>query len=879
MKTNFFVWMVAAGVGLASAGQGATNDITAALQKGLFEEEANRNLPAAIKAYESVVAQFDQDRRLAATAVFRLGECYRKQSRTNEAVAQYERVVREFGDYPELIGLSTQNLAGLRAPGTAAEARPEEAAKTFADRLQEINARTAENTETAEVNRIRAMIKDSPDLINARDPSPDNDTRLHTAARQGQATVVQFLLENGAEVDARNKSVRTPLHEASVTGRRAVVQLLLDRKADPNAADQNGNTPGHLAAGEGYKAVLEALLSAGAEPNAKSTDGSTPLHRAAARDRKAVAELLIAKGARINEPNASGFTALHAAAGAGNISVLSALLDGGANLEAKDSSGGTPLVSGVLQGRLPVVKMLLARKANPNVSYETPRDNAKFRTWPLLTVIPNLPLMEVLLASGANPNVQMQWSRDEPQNGWTPLMVAMGSSGDNLMCVQLLLKFKADPNLASDNGRTPLHLSVGQPKALAELLEATAKVNAATRTGETPLHWAVAAGLKATIATLLTNQAEVNARDNGGMTPLHWASVLGNQDTAELLLAGKADPNARDNKDRTPLDLSRLQRSFSRYNAQETPSLSMTRFSETQNFGMPGMPPISMPMRNPGLPGQASPASYLTDDQKAFAETLKRHGAIEDFPRLDRIEVRRPSVNYSAQIFKRGTNDWNRFTLLELIGTHYYFLAAEPRGEDGSKYAMLPQGWMTPAMEFPDFSRLRIRRPGVTAGTWQEQVVDLSQALEAGDCTRDVPLQWGDIVEIPVADHVLNEPWKGFAKSTLEPFEKCLSRRVDIVVKGKTKSVTLGPDINFQNRPPGLAEGPVINTRIPFWIKPVLLNSKLLLASSDLSRIKITRLDPATSQKREYTLDCSESKTAPDFWLRDGDTIEVPDKD
>ena len=41
----------------------ATNDLASALQKGLFEEEANHNLDA----------QFDKDRKLAATAIFRLG--------------------------------------------------------------------------------------------------------------------------------------------------------------------------------------------------------------------------------------------------------------------------------------------------------------------------------------------------------------------------------------------------------------------------------------------------------------------------------------------------------------------------------------------------------------------------------------------------------------------------------------------------------------------------------------------------------------------------------------------------------------------------------------------------------------------------------------
>ena len=49
----------------------------------------------------------------AATAVFRLGECYRKLGKTNEAVLQYDRIVREFADEATLATLSRQNLAGL----------------------------------------------------------------------------------------------------------------------------------------------------------------------------------------------------------------------------------------------------------------------------------------------------------------------------------------------------------------------------------------------------------------------------------------------------------------------------------------------------------------------------------------------------------------------------------------------------------------------------------------------------------------------------------------------------------------------------------------------------------------------------------------------
>src|ERR1017187_2586794 len=111
----------------------ATNDLSAALQSGLFEEEGNRDLDAAISAYQSLAAQFDKSRQVAATAIFRLGECYRKLGRTNEAIAQFDRIAREFSDQQTLATLSRQNLAGLGNAFTTAPtlmlssaARPEQ---------------------------------------------------------------------------------------------------------------------------------------------------------------------------------------------------------------------------------------------------------------------------------------------------------------------------------------------------------------------------------------------------------------------------------------------------------------------------------------------------------------------------------------------------------------------------------------------------------------------------------------------------------------------------------------------------------------------------------------------------------------------------------
>src|SRR5216684_3729512 len=112
MKTTTLPFLAALLLGLAQPSP-AADTLSETLQKGLFEEEANHNLDAAIKAYQSVLDQTEEQRKLAGTAVFRLGECYRKLGRTNDAAAQYERILREFSDQSTLADLSRQSLTGL----------------------------------------------------------------------------------------------------------------------------------------------------------------------------------------------------------------------------------------------------------------------------------------------------------------------------------------------------------------------------------------------------------------------------------------------------------------------------------------------------------------------------------------------------------------------------------------------------------------------------------------------------------------------------------------------------------------------------------------------------------------------------------------------
>ena len=426
----------------------AADPITTAFQKGLFEEEANQNLDAAIKAYKEVISRLDEQRKLGATAVFRLGECYRKLGKTNDAVVQYQRLLHDFADQPTLVTLSRQNLTGLgmsiSSGDNAAKLTParSEANRLLIERLKveleaaqedlaqkedllkltlippivvpEVRARvldlrrqiilaedstavaqsapfsTAESIsvttdeEETEIRRIQALIRDSPDLINARNvqvattgagdnAQPRYGTLLHKAAQQGQLQVAAFLLNSNAEINAEDQRGSTPLHWAAGNGHKAMVELLLSRKANPNARDseryfsgryEGASTPLHLAVEKGYRSVCEALLGNGADPNLANNVQQTPLHEAAGRGDEAIVRLLLDKGADVKAKTRDGETALHRTS---STNVTTWLLQRGADVNAQSKTGHAPLHGAAYRNQRTRVELLLAHKADPNI--------------------------------------------------------------------------------------------------------------------------------------------------------------------------------------------------------------------------------------------------------------------------------------------------------------------------------------------------------------------------------------------------------------------------------------------------------------------------------------------------------------------------------
>ncbi|HLW79952.1 MAG TPA: ankyrin repeat domain-containing protein [Terriglobia bacterium] len=144
---------------------------------------------------------------------------------------------------------------------------------------------------------VKAQLTADPSLLNSY--APDGFTPLGLAAFFGHPEIVDFLLAQGAEVNAasRNAFAVMPLHSATASRHLGIAQALVEHRADVNARQQGGYAPLHEAANTGNEEMTRLLATHGANPNARADDGRTPLSIAVSKGYDAVADLLRQRGA------------------------------------------------------------------------------------------------------------------------------------------------------------------------------------------------------------------------------------------------------------------------------------------------------------------------------------------------------------------------------------------------------------------------------------------------------------------------------------------------------------------------------------------------------------------------------------------------------
>ena len=170
----------------------------------------------------------------------------------------------------------------------------------------------------------------------------DCDTLLHWAAGFGYLETVKVLVENEANINARNIYGLTPLHYSARRGQLEVTKFLIEKGADINAKDKNSFTPLHWSAKKKCLEVTKFLIEKGADINAKDKYESTPLHWSAKKKCLEVTKCLIEKGADINAKDEYGLTPLHWSAKKKYLEVTKCLIEKGADINARSKDGLRP---------------------------------------------------------------------------------------------------------------------------------------------------------------------------------------------------------------------------------------------------------------------------------------------------------------------------------------------------------------------------------------------------------------------------------------------------------------------------------------------------------------------------------------------------------
>jgi ankyrin repeat protein len=158
---------------------------------------------------------------------------------------------------------------------------------------------------------LRAFLDAHPQVSVTKYRSRHGTHALHWASFQGHAACVRMLLDQGADVHARDDDEETALLLTSISGNLECMQILIDAKADVNASGMGGETAAHYASLDGYPKRLQLLIDNHADLNVRENDGGTLAMGACRGGRLPCLQLLLDNKADLNVRGKEGKDALY----------------------------------------------------------------------------------------------------------------------------------------------------------------------------------------------------------------------------------------------------------------------------------------------------------------------------------------------------------------------------------------------------------------------------------------------------------------------------------------------------------------------------------------------------------------------------------------
>ncbi|MDO6811166.1 ankyrin repeat domain-containing protein [Zobellia galactanivorans] len=414
------------------------------------------------------------------------------------------------------------------------------------------------------IGTIQATIKEGHSVTEANRGGFDATT--FAIFSKNPISTVQFLMDQGNDINKRTHDSRTYVFWAASSGNLELVKYLIDKGAKLDLVDSHGYGPISFTAATGQEntAIYDAFIEGGVDlKKEKDHHGKNALLTAIGRAKNLdVVDYFIGKGLSLNSVDDHGNGAFHYAAQGGNIDILKELVKRGVST-AKNESTGENAIFFASKGRgasVELFKYLEGLGLNANVSTkkgENPlhnlasssKDVKVFKYFEEKGVDPNAVDEEgntpLLKAAARNELSIVKYLAEKTKNidhsdskGQTALAVALQNNSADV--VSYLISKGADVQVKDhkgDNLAAYLFGSRGKPH------DFDAKVAALKAKGfdfkqlqadnSSVWHLAVSKNNLDLLKKVSAFGADINGKDKDGNTPLHYAAMK--TENAEIL--------------------------------------------------------------------------------------------------------------------------------------------------------------------------------------------------------------------------------------------------------------------------------------------------------------------------------------------------------
>ncbi|KAL8614249.1 hypothetical protein ACOMHN_026466 [Nucella lapillus] len=420
-------------------------------------------------------------------------------------------------------------------------------------------------------------------FINSREPKTRH-TALHWACRSGHFDVVRLLLENGANIDAKNNFRCSPVYMAVEGLQRRICHLLIEWGCDMHCRNGKKLTPLEsvkndefrqylIGLYDHYSSVVPKIMNGDYETledcvknhisgqqefcclRSRCINGSTLLHTASYYGYQAIVKDLLQLRVDVDLRDYKGANPLHRAK---DLETMQILLDNGASINAEDLEGNTPLHVKCYgetdkPSEMESLELLLAREAVP-----TKRNNRGLLPIHCCAMQGRVDVMQLMRQY--DPKDTMVTALNGEEDRSPPSLLHLAIANDFIDCAEWLVNsgfhFKdKEPDILLRRILTEQIQISERAEAVRFLMENGADPNPLYPGGNSALHYAASlSGPTDVLEMLLSFGADVDVLNSEASTPLFCATQANNQFAACVLVSQGANVRQKNGQGLTAFD-------------------------------------------------------------------------------------------------------------------------------------------------------------------------------------------------------------------------------------------------------------------------------------------------------------------------------------